>query len=75
MRLIKSVRDLDPIPQRIHNGQRASQETCGKRLTFQVLHHQVIDRVLIGDCLANVVHRTDVRMADRSQRFGFAFEA
>ena len=42
-----------------------------QRLAVQILHHQVVDAVLLPD----VENGADVRVAQRGQRFGFTLEA
>ena len=70
MRLVERVGDLNREGQRLIERQRAFRQSLRERLAFEVLHDQIVDAVLVAD----VVKRADVRMVERSDRFGFALE-
>ncbi len=55
---IQSVRDLGRVSQQISTGQRAFLNPCCQRLPLEILHHQIINSVLVAD----VIERADVRM-------------
>ena len=67
MRLIESLRDLGPVPQYLLNRQAAFGKTRGQRLTFQELHDDVVNSVL----LAQVIKLADIGVAElrNSPRF------
>ena len=46
MRAIERARDLNRHVDRLREGKRPAFETRGERLTFEVLHHQEVDRLL-----------------------------
>ena len=70
MGCVQRVGNLDGVLDCSLGWQRSLLEPAGECLTFQVLHHQVIDPVL----MANVVQRADVRMAQAGDGLGFAVE-
>jgi hypothetical protein len=70
VRLVQRVGDLDPEAQRLLRRERAFQEPVRQRFSFQVLHDEVLDAVLIPD----VVERADVRMRERRDRLRFPLE-
>jgi len=71
MGLVERVRDLDGILKGVIERKRALLQSVSKRLSFQVLHHQEIDAVLLTD----VEDGTDVRMTECRERLGFTREA
>ena len=70
VRLVEGVGDLDRVPERPVQRHRAPGQPLLQRLALQVLHHQVVDAVVLPD----VEDRTDVRVAQGGQRLRFALE-
>src|SRR5262249_36548646 len=68
--LVQSVRDLDPVAQRLLERRRALDQSLRQRLPFQILHDQVLDAVLVAD----VVERADVRVRELRDRLRFPLE-
>ena len=71
MRAVERVGDLRGQLERLIERQRALLDARGQRLALHVLHHHVTGAVLVAD----VVEHADVRMIQRSNGAGFAFEA
>jgi hypothetical protein len=71
MRLVERVRDLHPVAQRLVERERAPREAIGKRLAFEVLHHEERRALLLAD----VVERADMRVIEVRDRARFVLEA
>ena len=71
MRLVQRVRDLDSKSKHLLQRQRSAGEALRQRLPLEVLHHQVLDAVLIAD----VVERADVRMRQLRDRLCLPLKA
>ena len=71
MRAVERVGDLGGELERLIERERALLDAGGQRLALQVLHHHVAGAILIAD----VVECADVRMIQRCDGAGFAFEA
>ncbi len=69
--LVERVRDLDADPERLLLRQGALLQPVGERLAFEVLHHQVVDAVLLAD----VVEGADVGMVEGGGGAGLTLEA
>src|SRR4029453_11804680 len=63
--------DLNRVTQHEVEGQPLLREPAGERLPLQILQDQERDAVVLAD----VVDRTNVRMAERRQRFRLALES
>ncbi len=59
------------VPSRSYQRKQTSLQACGKRLTLEKLHHQIVDAVL----MSNVIERADVGMAQAGNRFRLTSEA
>jgi len=70
MRLVQGIDDLDGVRQRLLDRHRPPRETLLQRLTFDVLHHQVLDAILLAD----VVDRADVWVVEARDDLGFTPE-
>jgi len=68
---VESVGDLNGVVQRLIGRQPAFPQPLGEGFALQILHDEEIDAVLMAD----VVERTDVRMAQAGDGLGFALEA
>ena len=58
MLALERVRDLDPVTNHIGKRQRTTSEPIGKRLSFDVLHDEIVATVVVTD----VVERADMRI-------------
>jgi hypothetical protein len=81
MRVVEGIRKLNRAPHRFGGWQRTSQQPLGKRLSFEILHHEKPDR-LCARCrrlwvlnFANVMDVADVRMIERCDGASLAFES
>src|ERR1051326_2948937 len=63
--------DLNPNLQSLIKRQLPFGESVGKRLPFQIFHHQKINAIL----RSHVMQGADVRMLKGRDSFGFAIEA
>ena len=70
MRLGERIGDLEGVLNRPVDGKRPFPEMLGKGLSFEVLHHEKVDAVLVSD----VVEGADVRMLKRGDGARFALE-
>lgn len=68
---IQSVRDLGRVSQQISTGQWALLNPCCQRLPLEILHHQIINSVLVAD----VIERADVRMIEAGNGARFTLES
>ncbi len=71
VRFIESVRDLGRISQQIGAGERAFPNPRRERLPLEILHHQILDSVLV----ANVIERANVRMIQTGDGTCFTLES
>ena len=71
MRAVERVGDLSGELERLIERQRALLDAGSQRLALHVLHHHVTGAVLAAD----IVEHADVRMIQRGNGAGFAFEA
>ncbi|HJZ76415.1 MAG TPA: hypothetical protein VKE51_31990 [Vicinamibacterales bacterium] len=71
VRGIKRVGDLDRNLQRLLNLDPSSRDLLVERLAVEILHDEIVSPVLV----AHVIKRADVRMCERGDCLGFAFEA
>ena len=71
MSRVERVRDLRAEFQYLTEWQGAPLKPRRQRLAFDVLHHQVVDTVLMTD----IVNDTDMRMVQTGNDLGFALEA
>ena len=71
VRLVQRVGNLDGVLQHLLDRQRTFLQSLRERLAFQILHHQIIDSVLMS-C---IVKRADMRMIQAGNRLRFALEA
>ena len=71
MRLIESVGNVRTEFQNLLDRQRAFFKALGESFSFDALHYEVVDSIL----LAHVVQNTNVRMIQAGNGFGLAFEA
>ncbi len=62
---LECVGDLDRELQNLIRREGPLREAVSQCLAFQVLHHQVVDSILVTD----VVERADVRMAEAGNAF------
>ena len=69
--VVERVGDLNGVLQHLVQRQRALLQPVRQRFAFQVLHHQVVDSVLLAD----VVQRADVGMIQAGDGARFALEA
>lgn len=49
MRAIERLRYLHPVAQQLLHRQRSRVKACCERLSFQILHHQKVDALLLAD--------------------------
>src|SRR5207247_8342796 len=63
--------DLDGIFQYLIQWQWSARQPIGKRLAFEILHHEIVHIAVMAD----IVKRADVRMVQRSDRLRFALES
>src|SRR5580704_8381680 len=71
VRHVERSGDLSSDPKRLIHRQRSLAEPGFERLALQILHHQVLHRVLAPD----IVERTDVLMIQAGDGARFALEA
>ena len=71
MRFIKSVSYLRAEFQNLLEGEWASSQAVGERFSFDILHHQVVNSIL----LANVVQNANVWVIQAGNGFCFAFKS
>ena len=71
MGVIERAGNLDGIAQRLIQRQRPFLQPLRERIAFQILHHQVIDVVLLAD----IVERADMRVIQAGNRAGLTLEA
>ncbi len=71
MSTVERGRDLNRDIERLVHRHRSTRETRRQRLAVQAFHDEKIEAVLVPD----VVQGADVRMAQRGDRAGLAFEA
>ena len=64
MGLGERVSDLDPVPQRLSERERAGAETSRQGDALEMLHHEEIHSVFP----AHVEHLADVRVTERRER-------
>ena len=69
--LVQRVGNLDRILQHLLHRQRALLQVIRQRFPLQVLHHQIVDSILMAD----VEERADVRMIQAGDGARFAIEA
>ena len=67
---IEGIGDLDTDLQRLRDRQRSLLQSLLQRLAGDVLHHQVVDAVLVAD----IVQDADVRVVQRRNAARFALE-
>ena len=70
MRRVQRIGNLNRVLYGLRGQQRSVLEPAGECLTVQVLHHQVIDPVL----MANIVQRADMGMAQAGDGLGLTVE-
>src|SRR5262245_61772756 len=70
MCFVERLRDLDCNTKCLGNRQRTLPDAVRERLPFEILHHQVVDAVLLAD----VIERADIRMIQRRDRASFPLE-
>jgi len=70
MSLVQRVGSLDGVLQHLLNRQRAFLQTLRQRFAFDILHHQIINSILLAD----VVKDADLRMIQAGDGFCFALE-
>ncbi len=70
VRGIKSIGNLNAVPNRVIEGQRTSPDPLGHGLPLEQFHHQVIDAFMA----ANVVQSADVCVVQARDGLGFAVE-
>src|ERR1700730_10104312 len=70
MRSLKSTRNLNRDRKRLLQGKRSLRQPRGQRVSFEILHYQVIDAVLMTD----VVEDANMGMIRAGDGFRFAFE-
>jgi hypothetical protein len=70
MRLIESVGNLDGVAKRFLDGERSLRNARRQILALQVFHHEIVEALV----LAYVVHRADMRVAQRGHGASFALE-
>ena len=80
MRVIQRIGELDRVAQNVGGGSGLAADALGQRLPFEIFHDQEPDRLgprssTRARGLADVVQVADVRMIERGDRAGFAFEA
>jgi hypothetical protein len=68
---VERVRDDDSDFQRLVDLQRSPRQAICERLSFEILHHEVVGVVLVPD----VVERADVLVLKGGDGLGFALEA
>ena len=68
---VERVGDLNRVPKRLIERQRAFLQAFSQRLPFEVLHDEVVDAVL----LTHIMERADMRVIQRRDGAGFALEA
>jgi len=71
MRVVQPVGDLDAVFESFAERKRSLGKPLGKRFPIDVLHHEVVDTVLLAD----VEQSTDVRVVQLRDRFGLTPEA
>jgi hypothetical protein len=71
VRAREGARDLDRVTERKRQREGSLLQSRGERLAFEILHHQVVDAVLLPD----VVEMADVRIAQAGDRAGLSLEA
>jgi hypothetical protein len=71
MRPIERIGDLDRVLKRLFERERAFRESIGKRLTVDVLHHEVVGLIVMPD----IVNRADMRMIQRRNDLRLTLEA
>src|SRR5205085_2172405 len=70
MRVVEGVSDFNRAAEHLVERQRALGEPRRQRLTFQILHDEKMQPVV----LPNVVERPDMRVVEARDRVGLAFE-
>jgi hypothetical protein len=71
MGLVECVSDLDRNLYRVVDIEGPSFQSVGQGPSFEMLHHEVVCAVVVPD----VIERADVRMIQRGERHGLAFES
>ena len=71
MRVIEGVGHLNRMAHNLIDGQRPTDQTRRQRLAVERLHHKEREAILLAD----VVERTNVRMAQARKRARLAFES
>ena len=71
VRSVERVRDLTCVLKGLGERQRAALQPSRQRLTFEVLHHEERQPLV----LAYVIQRADMRVVDLRDRSGFAVES
>ncbi len=61
VRFFQSLTNFNAIFQYLFCRQRTFHQPEGQRLTFQILHHEIVDTVLMSD----VIQCADIRMVKR----------
>ena len=71
MRRVQRVRDLNCERQRLIEWKWCPGETSGERLTFEVLHHEKVNAVV----MTHVMNGADVLVIERGDRARFSIES